>query len=317
MANTARRSVTVEAPARLHLGFLDLAGDLGRKYLSLGLTLEHFSTRVTVERAGKDEIEGFELARTKELLARLRRDWAIPPVLVEVEAVVPAHIGLGSGTQLGVALGLALARLTGRSESAREIAALTGRGARSGIGIGAFEAGGLLLDGGKGEGAGAPPLLARLPFPESWRVILLLDGSRRGLSGGAETGAFKELPSMTPELSATLCREVLVRLLPAVAEADLAMAGAGLGSIQRLLGDYFASAQGGRFTSPVVAEALNWLEGQGIQGVGQTSWGPTGFALVSARRGPSLVTELSRLFPDLGLELVRGRNRGAVLSEES
>lgn len=303
--------VTVEAPARLHLGFLDLGGDLGRRFVSLGLTLEHFAIRIGIERADEDRCEGFFEARAATALARLREVWDVPPVRVAVEAAIPEHAGLGSGTQLDLAVGVGVARLLGRPTDARGIGALLTRGARSGIGVAAFEAGGFILDGGKAAGGAVPPLLCRLPFPAAWRVILVLDGVRRGLSGEAERAAFRELPAVPPELCARLCRLAVVKLLPAVAEADLAVAGDALGEIQRTLGDHFAPAQGGRYTSPEVAEALGWLEAQGIAGVGQTSWGPTGFALVTAAEGAGVQAELAARHPELGIELVEGRNRGA------
>ena len=48
MILTACHSVTVSAAARLHMGFLDLNGGLGRRYGSLGLALEELATTVTV-----------------------------------------------------------------------------------------------------------------------------------------------------------------------------------------------------------------------------------------------------------------------------
>ena len=79
-----------------------------------------------------------------------------------------------------------------------------------------------------------------------------------------------------------------MQLLPGIATADLGAVGAAVGEIQRRVGDYFAPAQSGRFTSPAVSEVLAWLEAEGITGVGQSSWGPTGFAILAddgARRG--------------------------------
>ena len=44
-----------------------------------------------------------------------------------------------------------------------------------------------------------------------------------------------------------------MRLMPALAEEDFASFGDAIGEIQRAVGDYFAQAQGGRFTSAAVA----------------------------------------------------------------
>jgi predicted sugar kinase len=87
------------------------------------------------------------------------------------------------------------------------------------------------------------------------------------------------------------------------------------------VGDHFASAQGGRFASPGVTRVLDWLRACGIEGFGQSSWGPTGFALCpgeeAARR---LLSEARRRFADeiaLDFVVTRGRNEGARIRSES
>ena len=206
-----------------------------------------------------------ELARARSLVEALAAAWNLPPARITVEATIPAHTGLGSGTQLALALGVGLARLAGRGTTAREVAQLLERGRRSGIGLGAFEQGGFLLDGGRADDGQPPPIIARLPFPDGWRLLLIFDGERQGLHGTSETGAFGSLPPYPPELAAQLCRLVVMRLLPGLATADLGAVGAAIGELQARVGDYFAPAQGGRFTSPAVSEVLAWLEGQGIR----------------------------------------------------
>ncbi|MFZ1431083.1 MAG: hypothetical protein WAS21_30520, partial [Geminicoccaceae bacterium] len=103
-------SVVVTAPARLHLGFLDLEGGLGRRFGSIGLTLEGLHTRLRLEHAATTTITGVgELDRARSLLATLAESWRLPPVRIDIETAIPAHGGLGSGTQLALALGVGLA----------------------------------------------------------------------------------------------------------------------------------------------------------------------------------------------------------------
>ena len=40
--------VTVSVPARLHLGFLDLNGGLGRRFGGIGLAINQLGTRITI-----------------------------------------------------------------------------------------------------------------------------------------------------------------------------------------------------------------------------------------------------------------------------
>jgi beta-RFAP synthase len=193
---------------------------------------------------------------------------------------------------------------------------LTGRGARSGIGIGTFEQGGLLVDGGRGGDTLVPPLLVRLPFPEDWRLLLIFDRDRAGISGDHERSAFAELPEFPAGRAARLCRLVLMQLLPALTERDLHGFGSALGELQRTVGEHFASAQGGRYSSPAVAAALDWLQQQGVVGTGQSSWGPTGFALCADQaRGERLLHALrARRDRSLEFALCRACNHGAEIT---
>jgi beta-ribofuranosylaminobenzene 5'-phosphate synthase len=311
------RAVRVVAPSRLHLGFLDPAGALGRRFGSIGLALEEIATTVTLRAAARDSIRGPEAGRVAERLAALRAAWSVmSPVAVTVEQAIPAHAGLGSGTQLGLALGAGLARLHGLTATPEDMAAILDRGMRSGIGVAAFAQGGFLVDGGKvPEDSAPPPVTVRLPFPEAWRVLLVLDPSRQGLHGMLERAAFSELPPFPADRAAQLCHLALMRLLPAVARAELAPAADALAEIQRALGDHFAPFQGGgRFTSPDVAEAMAWLAREGALGEGQSSWGPTGFTfLPDAGSADRLATAGGKRFAGRGLvfRAVRARNRPA------
>lgn len=311
-------SVEVFAPARLHLGFLDLAGSLGRRFGGIGLAIDGFGTRLTLTRAAAPSAEGPGAARALEHLAHAAAALGLPPqARIVLGASSPEHAGLGSGTQLGLAVAAGLARLHQRSPGAAELAAAVGRGARSGVGIAVFEQGGFIVDGGRGAESGVAPVIARLPFPADWRLLLLLDPARHGLHGKAELAAFGALPPFSESLAGTLCHHVLLQLLPGLAEQDFAAVSAALGTIQARLGDYFSAAQGGRYTSPAVGEAIVWLERQGVHGVGQSSWGPTGFALFdSAARAEVALAALIEHCPaarGLQCRVVAGLNRGAEI----
>ncbi len=312
--------IVVTAPARLHLGFLDLAGDLGRRFGSLGLTIDGIETRVRARPAAQLRVEGPEAERAERYARRMAECFGVSDrIAVRIEQAIPPHAGLGSGTALALAVGAAMAR--GRMDPA-EIAMALGRGQRSGIGIAAFRQGGLVLDGGQrdaggGERASPPPILARHDFPEDWRVLLVLDEGFQGKHGEAEIAAFQRLPPFPAATAAELCRLMLMQALPALAEADIDRFGAAIARLQAAVGDHFAPAQGGRFSSPAVAEALAWLQAEGVRGIGQSSWGPTGFALIgSAAEAQRLSAAASLRFAGrLRVLTSRGRNRGALVEE--
>ena len=293
--------VLVAARARLHLGFLDVSGALGRRFGSIGLSIEKFQTRLRIRPAADISASGPGAERA----ARYARTMAqilgtTGGMRLALESAIPDHLGLGSGTQMALAVGSAVAAMHGRDMSTREVASLLRRGGRSGIGIGAFDHGGFLVDSGVGEDGGVPPVIARLAYPEAWRVLLIMDARGKGLHGAQEVDAFRRLPPFPREVSAHLCHLTLMQILPGLQDQRLQPVADGIGELQRLVGDYFSPAQGGRFTSPAVADALSWVESLGYRGVGQSSWGPTGFALLPSEQDAQvLVAAARRRFGDL------------------
>lgn len=308
------RRVRVEAPARLHFGFVDMDGGLGRRFGSLGMAIDGHRVRVAIGPAETLIVDGAG-ERAADFARACCDTWNIPPALrLTIDDRIPAHCGLGSGTQLALAIGAAIAGFAGRPIDAREIAGRLDRGARSGVGIGAFEQGGFIVDGGNRiDAPEPPPTIARLPFPAAWRIVMILDPAATGLHGPAEIDAFRRLPPFSAALAGELSRLVLMRILPSLAEHDLDGFGDGLGELQARIGDHFAPVQGGRFTSPRVARALEGLRRLGARALGQSSWGPTGFAIGAdvdeAERW------LSQTAPEcderLQWRIITGRNHGA------
>lgn len=310
-------AVRVCAPARLHLGFLDLHGGLGRRFGSVGLSVTGPATALRLHRANRWSARGSDAERALGYARKLASQLDLPGAAeVVVEHAIPAHAGLGSGTQLALAVGTALTRVYRHALSTDEIAGRLERGARSGIGIGAFEQGGLLVDGGRGDQTMVPPLVTRLLFPDDWRIVLVFDPARAGASGEHEQLAFAALPEFPAERAAALCHRVLMRLLPAVMEHDLDSFGITLSELQAEVGDYFAPIQGGRYSSPAVADAIAWLAANGATGCGQSSWGPTGFAFCADElSGQRMVQQARRRWSDCGLrfQLARARNGPATI----
>jgi beta-RFAP synthase len=313
----------------LHLGFLDPAGSLGRAFGSLGLMIDGFTTEVELMAADADAITAdtpaaqAELDRAAALLQILRqRTGCHAPLSLRLPRVLPPHAGFGSGTQLACAIGRAFAQWHGLDASTATLARWLGRGLRSGIGIAGFDAGGLLLDGGPGADGWPAPLLSRIEFPAAWRVIVAQDPAHRGLSGSAEKQAIAALPPLPQASAADICHQVLMRILPAAAGAEFAPFAAGVNRMQQALGEHFAQAQGGVFTSAAVGRLMRWIaEASGEQGaaIGQSSWGPTGFAILpSQARAEALLAaaqEAGQVDGRLTLRIVSGRNHPALVRE--
>ncbi len=297
------------------MGFIDLSGSLGRHFGSIGVALNEISTRLSVTGADQLTITGPAAQRATKCVSLLCEALQVSDQLnITIETSIPEHVGLGSGTQMSLAIGAALNEFYGLGLSVREIAAVTDRGLRSGIGIGVFEQGGLVVDGGRGEKTITPPVLAHMDVPNDWRFILVFDQRGQGLHGQQEIQAFKELPPFPRQEAERLCYLVMMQGLPAVAENDIEKFGEVISQLQRSVGEHFSSAQGGVFTSPEVAAAMHWLEQQGAVAIGQTSWGPTGFCVFDGAEAAESIAKQARLefvhFDNLSFVVASARNSG-------
>jgi len=329
IANTLMTKVLIKSTARLHMGFFDLHGGLGRKFGSIGLSLATPSIELSARFSDKLHVTGAASAIDKistiarQLIAKLNINGSVS---LDIKQYIPEHAGLGSGTQSALAVGTVISRLYNLDLSTAKIAELTGRGGRSGIGIAAFDHGGLLIDGGRASGLSAspspltsskvPPLLARYDFPEDWRILLILDASQPGIHGEVEREAFNKLPEFPENLAAHLCRYVLMQAMPALVEHDLTAFGYAIQELQSHVGDYFAPAQGGRYASLQVGAVLQYLQSMGVACFGQSSWGPTGFAVFENEvEAEKHLQQLRMTFLDSNLtwQICRARNTGAEL----
>lgn len=281
------RKVRVETGSRLHIGPLAVGATAGRQFGGLGLMIDQPGFELTAEYLASDaendllDIPACHREAAERTLSRARAGsvaGALRSIRLGLQHSIPAHAGLGSGTQLALAIGRALAELEGASPSAAELAARVGRGTRSAIGTEGFDRGGLILDGGKRAPDQLGVIAARIDMPD-WRIVLIVPQDATGISGPAERQAFGQLSPMPAETTDRLCRLVLMGLLPAVRENDFAAASESLYDYGRAVGEYFAPVQGGVYAHPAMREVVPLIRSWGTCGVGQTSWGPSLFAL--------------------------------------
>lgn len=280
---SAPASVFVEAPARLHFGVLDLRGSLGRRFGGLGAAIPTPSLLVEVA-AGGDGVTaaGPDAERAAGFARRFLEHHGIREgARIVVHRPIPAHSGLGSGTQLGLAVARALAEQHGLPTEPTLLARAVSRGRRSAIGTWAFALGGFIVEGGRRAGDdGVAPLLGRYPVPERWRCVVAVPPGAPGLSGEAEAAAFADLPPPPERDVERVSHLVLMQLLPALVQGDLASFGAALSEVQRTTGAWFAPQQGGIFAPGMGETLIRRLGDWGAAGVGQSSWGPAIYGLV-------------------------------------
>jgi beta-ribofuranosylaminobenzene 5'-phosphate synthase len=312
--------VYVKTPSRLHLGLIDLSGDLGRMFGGLGVAIDHPNVILEAEKSQTLAVSGKKVELTRTLATTFLEAYRIKEkVTIYVEQAIPEHVGMGSGTQLALAVATATAQLFDVKASTHEFASVMGRIAQSGVGTAVFEQGGLVVDAGKNTKDPTQkiiPLICRLPFPVEWRFVVAIPKTKQGLANEAEASAFNQLPPMAPEQVGKICRLTMMKLLPAVSEKDIKSFGEALTKIQCIVGDSFAQAQGGRFSSTPAAQSIEFMLENGAYGSGQSSWGPTVYGIVKSDKAKELQTK-TKAFLDssVGGEVfvAKASNRGAII----
>ena len=217
------QAIFVEAPARLHFGILNLHGGLGRWFGGLGAAAPAPTLLLSAAPAESLEVLGEDADRAAEFARRFLNHFGIrPSARLHVHRALPSHAGLGSGTQLALAVARALAELFNIQADVPELATVMGRACRSAVGTWTFAGGGLVVEGGRSrERNSCGPLLARLPFPSTWQCIVVVPDAVPGLNGVDEAAAFAALPKPPERDVERVAHLVLMALLPALAEADI------------------------------------------------------------------------------------------------
>jgi len=300
-------SLRVRTPARLHFGLVNLAGHNNRIFGGLGVGIDYPGFDLELSKAVNISVEGSNSSRVKNILTSLISHYGIKGgVHVRINEEVPSHVGLGSGTQLCLALGCGVAKLYGIKALPFRISSILGRGERSGICITIFEKGGFTLDGGKKDNnkKSIPPILFHSPFPESWRFVLvtMISKGEGHVSGSRESEAFKRLFNLRSKHRAKICEYILMYLLPSIVEQDISCFGSALTRIQEMVGDQFRPIQGGRYANSFLEEIVNFMLDKGAAGAGQTSWGPTIFGIVDDMEKADLLCQR------VSMELLKGRD---------
>ena len=285
--------VQVTAGARVHFGFGNLSLARERLYGGLGVSLRE--PRVRVEAVPADELR-CEDPQASEYAARALDLLDLPGISLTIHERLPAHVGLGSGTQLALATLAAVARAHDCEPRVRERAPQLGRGGRSGVGCATFESGGFVADAGhraerfttKPPAAGeweVPKPVARHALVDSWRFVVVVPDIEPGRSDDHEDRSIERVVERAdPAIADDIAKIVAQRLLPAVAEDDWHAFGDAIAAVSRLNGAWYADEQGGVYRPPL-GELVDVLErSPAVAGAGQSSWGPAVYGLTDDER---------------------------------
>ncbi len=286
--------IRIVAPSRLHFGMFSFGDARRRQFGGVGAMISSPTLEMTVSDADRLEIIGPLAERVEEYVRRWGRYHGMTSISRRLAVVTapPQHVGLGSGTQLALAVGAALNASFGLPPmSAVELTQCMGRGQRSAVGTYGFFFGGLLIEEGKFAGEKLAPLRERIPLPEDWRFVLVRPQSGQGLSGEAERMAFRDLPPVRESVTRRLWEIVEKELAPAARRGDCEAFGEAVYQFGREAGMCFAARQGGPFASERLARWVAALRQMGALGVGQSSWGPTLFAVTPCQHAAEMLVE--------------------------
>lgn len=278
------RVVHVTAPSRLHFGLFSFGQREGRQNGGVGVMVDRAAVRLRICASGELETVGPLAERAMAFANRWAEFCGMSGELrcrIEVLSAESQHVGLGVGTQLGlsVAAGLnAFLRLS--TSSPAELAISVGRGLRSAVGTYGFAQGGLIVDRGKLPDECIAPLDLCLPLPPQWRFVLIRPRAGRGLWGADEQNAFERLPPVPREVTAELIEEVRGRMVPAAAAGQFDVFSDSIYRYGRVAGRCFAKVQGGPYNGRRLSDLVETVRSLGIVGIGQSSWGPTLFAVL-------------------------------------
>jgi beta-RFAP synthase len=320
--------IKVKTPARLHLGQIDLNGSLHRMFGGMGVAIDQPNVELEVYPDCQLTVKGKNTGQVKRLAQQFFLYFGLQPgAEIRVKQTIPEHVGLGSGTQLALAVGSALARLYRLTVEVEELARIMDRGgSRSSIGIGAFKHGGFLVDGGRkifvegpehGQADYIPPITIRHDFPEDWHFVVAIPDRPPGLHGPAEVEAFRRLPPMADEKVGAICRYLIMKMVPALVEKDLDDFGQALTSIQRLVGEHFSPVQKGTISNSLSARVIEFMLANGAKSAGQSSWGPAVYGLVRQDFVSQLKDQVEKFLENRGTVFAaRVLNHGAELESK-
>jgi len=275
--------VRVRTPSRLHFSMVDLRGDLGRIFGSVGVAIDRPNIVLKAEPAPRLTVKGFRMERARKFAETVLEESGITGgAKVNIASDMPEHRGFGSGTQLALAMGTAISEIHGLDYSPERLALLLNRSRRSGVGTYAFKHGGFIVDGGHRVGTTGdhPPLIFRHDIPEDWLFVIGLPDAAQGSSGKLEVDAFKNLEPPPTVLAGDISRILLMQMIPALLEGDAEAFGAAMTSLDLKFGEHWRKVQGGLYSSPVIEEGVEFLLETGALGAGQSSWGPAFYGLV-------------------------------------
>ena len=329
--------IRITTPCRIHLSLIDENGYTGRVDGGIGLMLDRPNVIFEASNSAEEfKIEAHKYYRESievinEKASRIFKMYNInnKNFHFNLRRYYPSHVGLGSKTQLSLAIATAITKLKNITNvSTRDLTKLVERGGTSGIGWRGFEKGGFILDAGHDFGKGkeketflpssaskmADPALTilRYDIPEDWRFVLAIPNVKKGAYGDEEVSIFQTHAPIPKEEVNEVSHQILMKLIPGLLKNNLDCFGEGLKRIQKIgFKKVELSLQ-----HDIVKDLINFFEEYGLKAYGMSSFGPSVVGITqSEEEAANLLKEIQMKLKNVGghIYICKPNNEGAKI----
>lgn len=317
------RKLQITTGSRLHFGLFSVGQvDNQPQFGGCGLMVKQPTNQLVLTETAAHTLDeelkpliGRWLEYAREHFSEYQRIADSTP-FVELTHLAARHSGFGSGTQLALAVGLALSTWHKLAlGDAEQMSTIMKRGLRSAIGAHGFFRGGFLVDRGKRNQDELALLDMNLEFPDDWPVLILNLKVTPGVHGSEEIAAFKQIPTSSREHRDRMIAMAKDQIAPAIASQNYDDFAEVLFEYGRSSGSVYASIQGGDFHSPPIERLVYKVREFGVPAVGQSSWGPCVFSIARNDDVARSLTEYlkSEYGDTLEITITSALNKGAEI----
>ncbi|MBN1217214.1 MAG: hypothetical protein JXA99_17470 [Candidatus Lokiarchaeota archaeon] len=294
--------IRITTPCRIHLSLIDENGYTGRVDGGIGLMLDQPNVIFEASNSATEfKIEAHKYYRESidiinEKASKVFKKYYInnKNFYFNLKQYYPSHVGLGSKTQLSLAVATSISKLKNLEINQRELTKIVERGGTSGIGWKGFFSGGFILDAGHDFGIGkekesflpssasssADPALTILQYkiPENWRFVLIIPNVKKGVYGDEEVSVFKKYTPIPKQEVNEVSHQILMKIIPGLIKNDLECFGEGLKCIQSI-GFKKIEIQ---LQNEIVKNLLKFIDSYGAKAYGMSSFGPSVIVIVDS-----------------------------------
>ncbi|MFX1496503.1 MAG: beta-ribofuranosylaminobenzene 5'-phosphate synthase [Promethearchaeota archaeon] len=329
--------IRITAPCRIHLSLIDENGYTGRVDGGIGLMLDRPNVIFEASNNAQEfKIEAHKYYRESievinEKASKVFKVFNISNknFHFHLKRYYPSHVGLGSKTQLSLAIARAITLLKNiKNIKLEDLTKIVERGGTSGIGWRGFERGGFILDAGHDFGQGkeketflpssasknAEPALTlfRHDIPTNWRFVLVIPNVGKGAYGDDEVSIFQNYAPIPKEEVNEVSHQVLMKVIPGIIKRDLKCFGEGLKRIQSIgFKKIEISLQ-----NDIVKYLLKFFENYGLKAYGMSSFGPSVIGITESEpEANDLLKEIQMYLKDIGghIYICKPNNCGAKI----